>query len=156
MTAALFIKPIRVSVEEIMDLLMINGKIRTMDAKGTIAQAVGIRQGRIDIIGTTQQVLQTKTQTDEMMDLKGKTVFPGFIDAHNHMVYYGTELMGINCRAESIRSIDDIVTEIAEKAASSPLRTAKPLKSAVLQKEPPIHPEVKLTETQPRVNPPGL
>ncbi len=103
-----------------MDLLMINGKIRTMDAKGTIAQAVGIRQGRIDTIGTTQQVLQTKTQTDEMVDLKGKTVFPGFIDAHNHMVYYGTELMGINCRAESIRSIDDIVTEIAEKAASSP------------------------------------
>jgi predicted amidohydrolase YtcJ len=93
-----------------MNLLMINGKIRTMDAKGTVVQAVGIRQGRIDITGSTQQVLQTKTQTDEVIDLKGKTVFPGFIDAHNHMVYYGTELLGINCRAESIRSIDDIVT----------------------------------------------
>ena len=106
-------------VEEIMDLLMINAKIRTFDAKGTVAQAVGIRQGRIDIIGTTQQVLQTKTQKDEVMDLKGKTVFPGFIDAHNHMIYYGTELLGINCRAEAIRSIDDIVTEIAEKVAES-------------------------------------
>ena len=91
-----------------------------MDAKGTVVQAVGIRQGRIDITGSTQQVLQTKTQTDEVIDLKGKTVFPGFIDAHNHMVYYGTELLGINCRAESIRSIDDIVTEIAKKAAASP------------------------------------
>lgn len=102
-----------------MNLLMINAKIRTFDAKGTVAQAVGIRQGRIDIIGTTQQVLQTKMQKEEVMDLKGKTVFPGFIDAHNHIIYYGTELMGINCRTEAIRSIDDIVTEIAEKAAES-------------------------------------
>lgn len=103
-----------------MGLLMINGKIRTMDVKGTIAQAVGIRRGRIDIVGTTEQVLQTKIPKDKVIDLKGKTVFPGFIDAHNHMIYYGTELLGINCRAESIRSIDDIVKEIAEKAASSP------------------------------------
>ena len=103
-----------------MDLLMINGKIRTMDVKGTIAQAVGIRHGQIDIIGTTEQVLETKIRKDEVLDLKGKTVFPGFIDAHNHMIYYGTELLGINCRAESIRSIDDIVKEIAEKVASSP------------------------------------
>jgi predicted amidohydrolase YtcJ len=102
-----------------MDLLMINGKIRTMDAKGTIVQAVGIRQGCIDITGSTEQVLQTKLKKDEVIDLKGKTVFPGFIDAHNHMIYYGTELLGINCRAESIRSIDDIVTEIAKKAAAS-------------------------------------
>lgn len=36
------------------------------------------------------------------------------------MIYNGTELLGINCRAESMRSIDDIVKEIAEKAASSP------------------------------------
>jgi predicted amidohydrolase YtcJ len=91
-----------------------------MDVKGTLAQAVGIRRGRIDIIGTTQQVLQTKRQKDEVIDLKGKTVFPGFVDAHNHMIYYGTELLGINCRAESIRSIDDIVAEIAKKIASSP------------------------------------
>ncbi len=103
-----------------MDLLMINGKIRTMDVKGTIAQAVGIRHGQIDIIGTTEQVLETKIRKDEVIDLKGKTVFPGFIDAHNHMIYYGTELLGINCRAQSIRSIDDIVKEIAEKVDSSP------------------------------------
>jgi len=110
----------RVPLEEIMGLLMIDGKIRTMDAKGTIAQAVGIRHGRIDVIGTTQQVLEIKTRKDEVIDLKGKTVFPGFIDAHNHMIYYGTELLGINCRAESIRTIDDIVTEIAGNVASSP------------------------------------
>jgi predicted amidohydrolase YtcJ len=103
-----------------MGLLLINGNIRTMDANGTLAQAVGIRKGHIDIIGSTQQVLQTKTQKDEVIDLDGKTVFPGFIDAHNHMIYYGTELMGINCRAESIRSIDDIVKEIAKKVASLP------------------------------------
>jgi hypothetical protein len=107
-------------MEEIMGLLMINGKIRTMDAKGTVVQAIGIRQGLIDITGSTQQVLQTKTQKDEVIDLKGKTVFPGIIDAHNHMIYYGTELLGINCRAEVIQSIDDIVTEIAKKAAVSP------------------------------------
>jgi hypothetical protein len=107
-------------MEEKMGLLLIDGKIRTMDVKGTVAQAVGIRQGRIDIVGTTEQVLQTKISKDEVLDLKGKTVFPGFIDAHNHMIYYGTELLGINCRAESIRSIDDIVRQIAEKAASSP------------------------------------
>ena len=107
-------------MEEIVNLLMINGKIRTMDVQETIAQAVGIRQGRIAVIGTTQQVLQTKMQKDEVIDLKGKTVFPGFIDAHNHMIYYGTELLGINCRDESIRSIDDIVIKIAAKVASSP------------------------------------
>ena len=103
-----------------MGLLLINGNIRTMDAKGTLAQAVGIRKGHIDIIGSTQKVLQTKTQKDEVIDLNAKTVFPGFIDAHNHMIYYGTELTGINCRADSIRSIDDIVREIAKKVASSP------------------------------------
>jgi predicted amidohydrolase YtcJ len=66
------------------DLILHNGKIVTVDAKFSIAQALAVKGGRIVAVGSNQQVLRERGTSTEMVDLKGKTVLPGLIDSHVH------------------------------------------------------------------------
>lgn len=50
------------------------------------AEAVCVENGRIQAVGTLDDVMQYKTDGDEMVDLQGKTMLPGFLDAHSHFV----------------------------------------------------------------------
>jgi predicted amidohydrolase YtcJ len=68
------------------DLILTNGIIHTMDAKGSIAQACAIKDGKIVAVGRTDE-LMFAFQSDSIIDLRGGQVFPGFIDAHCH--FYG-------------------------------------------------------------------
>ena len=45
-----------------------------------------MENGRIQAVGTLDDVMQYKTDGDEMVDLQGKTMLPGFLDAHSHFV----------------------------------------------------------------------
>lgn len=72
-----------------MDLILTNGKIVTMDSHGTIVEAVGIKDGKITVLGTNEEVLNKKIVHTKIIDLKNKLVLPGFIDSHLHMLNYG-------------------------------------------------------------------
>ena len=61
-----------------------NGKIVTVDDKFSIVEAVAIRDGRFLKVGTNQAVLALKGPATEVIDLKGRSVVPGFIDPHGH------------------------------------------------------------------------
>ena len=50
------------------------------------AEEVCVENGRIQAVGTLDDVMQYKTDGDEMVDLQGKTMLPGFLDAHSHFV----------------------------------------------------------------------
>ena len=66
------------------DLVLLNGKIITVDSADRIAEAIAIKENKIIAIGTTQQIEALTGSATQRIDLKGRTVTPGLLDAHIH------------------------------------------------------------------------
>ena len=66
------------------DIVLINGKIITVDRNFTIAEAVAISGDTISAVGTNESVLRLSDDKTKVIDLDGKTVIPGLIDSHLH------------------------------------------------------------------------
>jgi predicted amidohydrolase YtcJ len=73
-----------------LDVLLTNGKIITVDAGFTVAQAVGVRGERIVAVGTNDAVARLAGPATRRIDLGGKAVIPGLIDNHMHLLRAGT------------------------------------------------------------------
>ena len=69
---------------EIADTILFNGKIVTVDAKSSIAQAVAIRGNRIVAVGSDADVRRHAGGATRLVDLRGRTVLPGLMDGHLH------------------------------------------------------------------------
>ncbi len=67
------------------DLVLRGGKIITVDARDTIASAVAVRGNRIAAVGTDEEILRWIGPRTEVVELSGRTLLPGFIDAHTHV-----------------------------------------------------------------------
>lgn len=98
------------------DLGLIRGKVVTMDANGSIEEAVALRAGRILAVGTTSEMMKFAGKQTEIIDLAGRTVLPGFIDSHTHPSHSATMLYEINCRSPPVKSVREILKMVAEKA----------------------------------------
>ena len=103
-----------------MDLIVINGRVETMDANNSVGEAVGIRNGRIAVLGTNDDVMAERHSGTTVIDAKGKAVLPGFIEPHNHMVGYSTNLLEVDVRTPPNRNINDIVDRLRERASITP------------------------------------
>lgn len=66
------------------DLVLINGKVLTLDPQDTIIEAVAVKGGRILTTGTTPHILKMAGERTEIIDFKGRVALPGFIDTHTH------------------------------------------------------------------------
>ncbi len=97
---------------EIRDVLVTNGKIHTMNATNTVVDSVRIVGDRFAEVGTNR--LGTSRCT-RMIDLEGRTVVPGLIDNHNHIVLLGLR-PGHDTRLESAASIDDVLEHPASES----------------------------------------
>jgi predicted amidohydrolase YtcJ len=91
-------------VPEPADVLYVNGRIYMLDAGMHVAEALAVRGGRILAVGS-QADLERRVRAKETVDLGGKTVFPGFIDAHAHLLSLGVsmltvDLVGLSSEAE--------------------------------------------------------
>jgi len=100
------------------DKVLINGRIWTVDPARPWAEAVAVRDGRIEAVGTTAEVKKRIGSDTETIDLKGAFVLPGFIDSHVHFVNGGASLMSIQLR--DARTKEEFVSRIAAKAKSLP------------------------------------
>ena len=78
------------------DIIIINGKISSLDDNNTETDAVAITGNRIIATGTNQQILKLKKNQTKIIDAKGKRVIPGLFDSHLHVIrggrFYNTEL----------------------------------------------------------------
>ncbi|MCU1258896.1 MAG: amidohydrolase [Bryobacterales bacterium] len=100
------------------ELILFNGDIRTMDPANPRAQAVAIVDGRFFAVGTNDEVANLSAPGVRRVDLGGKTVYPGFIDAHLHTASSGLRhLKEVNC---DLRSISAIQAVLRERAAKTP------------------------------------
>ncbi|MBS7631200.1 amidohydrolase [Candidatus Bathyarchaeota archaeon] len=102
------------------DMVLISGKIVTMNESNDIVEAVAIREGRIVATGETKKILELADQETEIVNLNGKTVLPGFIDTHMHPSLAATRYYEVNCRSPPVRSIKEILKMISEKARATP------------------------------------
>ncbi|HAB51221.1 MAG TPA: hypothetical protein DCE80_03435, partial [Ignavibacteriales bacterium] len=73
------------------DLILFNGKVITVDAQDNIYQAVAIKGDKILAVGSDAEILALAGPNCKKIDLKGKTVTPGLIDSHYHLMYYGAQ-----------------------------------------------------------------
>ena len=93
------------------DLVVINAKIATLDAAGTTAQALAVRDGRIVAVGNAAQMRALSGSATRAVDAGGRTVIPGLIDSHMHAVRaalsYSTEVnwIGAGTIAEAMARI---------------------------------------------------
>lgn len=67
------------------DTIFFNGNVIPMTQPEARAQAIAVRNGKILAVGTDAEVEATKTKSTKRIDLGGRTVLPGFIDAHGHI-----------------------------------------------------------------------
>jgi predicted amidohydrolase YtcJ len=76
--------------------LLIHGHIYTADPVSPWAQALAVRGTHIQAVGTDREVLSQRRSHSRIIDLKGRTVLPGFIDSHTHMLFGAMEIHGFN------------------------------------------------------------
>ncbi|MCG7334997.1 amidohydrolase [Sporosarcina sp. ACRSM] len=103
------------------DLILINGNVITMDVKLPRANSIVIKKGEIIHVGTNEEGLKFKGEHTEVMDLEGKTTLPGFIESHIHPTIYGVYLLELDCRSQSVSSIDEILELISDSTKKVPV-----------------------------------
>jgi predicted amidohydrolase YtcJ len=78
------------------DLILHGGSIVTIDAAGRVASAVAVRDGRIVAVGTDREVRAVAGHAHDTIDLRGRTLLPGFGDAHVHLGKGGLDRLRID------------------------------------------------------------
>lgn len=76
----------------IADLVVLNGRVLTMDPAAPRAQAVALAQGRVLAVGSDDMVMALAGPGTQRVDAGGATVLPGFVESHLHLFMGGTEL----------------------------------------------------------------
>ncbi|MFB0546807.1 MAG: amidohydrolase [Anaerolineae bacterium] len=109
------------SPEQAADMVLLNGDIITVDAADSIARAVAVKDGLIQQVGTNEQIQSLIGPTTKVLDLGGKAVTPGLVDAHNHLRVVG--MLGtlyVSLMPPEVRTMDDLRAHLAEKIAQTP------------------------------------
>ena len=99
------------------DSILINGKILTVDAKDSVAQAIAIANGKIIAVGTTPDIQRRAGPATRVIDLHGLTATPGLIDTHAHMAEGGVDEM-FHVVLSDVSSVDQALAKVREKVAS--------------------------------------
>lgn len=100
------------------DLVLYNGDIHTMDATTPRAQAIAIAGNRILATGSDAEIRALLVPGGEAVDLRGRTVVPGFTDAHMHFVSYGFSLKEIDLT--EVPTLEEALARVAARAAETP------------------------------------
>jgi len=117
LVSAIFAAP---AIAQAPDTALVNGKIVTLDAGSTVAEALAVRDGKIAAVGRSADIRSLAGPATRIIDLGGRTVIPGLIDSHMHAIraalFYATEVNWIGTH-----SIPEAMGRIAAAA-----RTARP------------------------------
>ncbi len=100
------------------DLVLLNGKVITVDAARPEAQAIAIIGDKIAAVGTRREIQAFIGPRTKVLDLEGKLVIPGFIEGHGHFTGLGRSQRILDLT--KARSWDEIVALVAEAAKKAP------------------------------------
>jgi len=97
------------------DLIIYGGTIYTVNPKQPVAEAVAVQGHRIVYVGTQAEALKTwKGDSTQLIDLKGQTLTPGFIESHGHIMGVGYNELDLNLM--DVKSYDELVQRVKEAA----------------------------------------
>ncbi len=106
------------SIAEHADLVLIGGRLFTADGAGSWARAMAVRGGRITAVGPDAAATPMIGPRTRVIDLRGRTVTPGFGDSHVHPTHGG--LARIRCELHEVRGRERYLEIIAADAAAHP------------------------------------
>lgn len=101
------------------DLLLINGKFRTMDRQQPVASAVSISNGKFAEVGDTDNIMRNRKGNSTVIDLGGRTVIPGLNDSHIHLIRGGLNY-NLELRWEGVPSLADALRMLKRQAEKTP------------------------------------
>ena len=102
------------------DLVLTNARVLTMDQNNPSAEAVAVKDGRVQRVGRLSDFAGANSGRVKVVDCGRGTLMPGFHDAHLHLLAYAASLLAVDCRPSSVNSIRDIVREISDRASCAP------------------------------------
>ena len=101
------------------DLVVINARIYTVDDAHPMASAIAVRGGRIVFVGSDAEARTLAGSATSVLDLHGRTVIPGMVDAHAHLLGLATSLR--NVLLSGSNTYAEVIRRVAERT-----RTTKP------------------------------
>jgi len=101
------------------DLVVLHARVYTADVNRPVAEAFAVRAGRIAFVGSSRGALALVGPRTERLDLAGRTVIPGMVDAHAHLLGLGQALRTVDL--VGTRSYDEVIARVVERA-----KTARP------------------------------
>jgi len=116
-SGCLFFAWMGIARAQVPDLILINGKILTVDAKDSVVEAVAIAKGKIVATGSTAEIQRQAGGATRVIDLHGLTATPGLIDTHGHFADGGVDEV-YHVVLSDIQRVSDAAAKIREKAAS--------------------------------------
>src|SRR5262245_30499813 len=104
---------------EAADVILLNGRIATQDQKNSLASAVAIKDGKILVVGSANDVEAGRGDKTQVIDLGGRTVIPGLNDSHLHLIRGGLNF-NMELRWDGVPSLADALRMLREQARSTP------------------------------------
>lgn len=102
--------------------VFINGSVLTMDANNPVVEALSVRGERIQNVGTTEEIMAQVDDDTVVMDLRGRTLMPGFIDAHSHFPGSGLAVIAADLNSPPIGdklAMADVLDALRQQAAKT-------------------------------------
>lgn len=88
--------------------VFINGDVLTMDSDNRVVQAISTRADRIEAVGSTEQIMALVDDNTQVIDLRGRTLLPGFIDAHGHFPGSGMSTIAADLNSPPIGKLNSM------------------------------------------------
>ncbi len=107
--------------EDAADLILRNGRFYPVAAPGAVEGSLAVREGRIVYLGADAGAAALAGPATEIVDLAGRTVTPGFIDAHSHLLSLGAALAQVDLVGTS--SYEEVIARVRQAAAALPAGT---------------------------------
>lgn len=101
------------------DIILVNGKVFTVDDSFTTAEAVAVRGGVVAAVGSSAEITELAGPDTEVVDLAGRSVIPGINDSHLHGICFGldTPPLSLDVSYPAVTSIADIRERVREAVA---------------------------------------
>lgn len=116
---ALMLPATLTAASELADQVLLNGNVITVDRRDSVHEAVAIKGRHILAVGSTAEIEKLTGPDTEIIDLAGRTVTPGLLDAHAHFANGGlSRLLNIDLSYPNVKNLADVSALVAERNAA--------------------------------------
>ncbi len=102
------------------DVIFTGGPVITANRLNAIEEAVAVAGNRIVAVGPIDAVDALRTSSTRVVDLKGRSLLPGFIEAHAHLGIFSIVQSAVQCGPPHVTKISDLQAAIQQRARQTP------------------------------------